>query len=324
MRPIGPCIGLHFMDFQDLHAFANVARHESYARAAIELRIAQSALSRRVARLEHQLGTKLLERVGRGVRLTEAGRVLQERAEHLMRDLEAIEADVQGLAKEPTGLVRVAFPPATSEILAPLLVSSCRSRFPRISLHLREGYSNFIHDWITRNEVDIALLYNPEEGAGLDISPIFDSPLHLIVPPSAKDEILHREGPSIGVKALFDLPLILPSRPHSLRLLVERCAAERGLQPKIVNEVVGSRATNALVAAGLGYTIFSYAGVYAEVAAGSLCAIPVKKPGLSWRLSMVHRTSARTSYAVMEVKRLITEHIDILRDREHWLGERNT
>ena len=302
------------MDFQDLHAFVHVARQESYSRAAVELRIAQSALSRRVARLEHQLGAKLFERSGRGVRLTEAGGILLGRAELLMESLKTIAADVQCLAREPTGPVRIALPPTTSQILAPLLVRLCREKFPRISLYIKEGFSGFIHDWLMQDAVDIGLLYNPETSAEMEITPILNSPLHLIAPADWRPEMQ-----SIGARELFTLPLILPSRSHSLRLIIERFAAEQGAQPQIVNEVDGMRATNALVEAGLGFTVFSYAAVYPEVLSNHLRIVPIDPP-IYWQLSMVRRKATQPSRAVSEVQQIIEQQLHRLSERGLWQG----
>ncbi len=74
------------MDVRDLTAFAALARQQSFARAALQLRVAQSALSRRVQRLERVLGLPLFERHLRGVRLTEAGTLRLERAEKVVKE----------------------------------------------------------------------------------------------------------------------------------------------------------------------------------------------------------------------------------------------
>lgn len=303
------------MDFRDLEAFVAVARQESFSRAATQLRIAQSALSRRVDRLEHRLGAKLLARHGRGVRLTDAGHVLLERSEALMRELSAVEADVQSLAKEPTGHVRVALPPATSEVLSPLLVLACREKFPRISLHIREGFSGIIHGWVLAGEVDIAVFYSPEMAPELEIVPLVDEPLCVITPialPVENDLVF-------PARNLAGLPLILPARPHSLRPVVERYAADNGFQPNIVHEVDGIRTTRAMVAAGLGSTIFSHAEIVGDIEAGRVRAIPLE-PRASWRLSMVRRKSSRSSRASEEVKALILDQIAVLVERRFWRG----
>ena len=304
------------MIFEDLNAFFHVGRCGSFSRAATQMRTAQSALSRRVARLEHQLGTKLLTRSGRGVQPTEAGHVLMARAELLLRELEMVETDMHGLATHPTGNVRIAVPPTTGQILVPPLVETSRRLFPGISLYIREGLSSFIHDWIVRDEIDIALLYNPESGAELDVVPLLYSPLYLISPAGSGG--IATDGP-LAPEELFDLPLILPPRPHSLRLLVERYALEHGRKLRVVTTVDGMRSTKALVDARLGFTIFSYAGVYEEVRSGALRAIPLA-PRLSWRLCMVSRKTPHPARAVLEMKRLIDQQIGMLLECGEWEG----
>lgn len=304
------------MDFRDLKAFVHVAQQESFSRAATQLRIAQSALSRRVERLEHQLGAKLLARHGRGVRLTEGGQVLLERAEALIRELETVEADVQCLAKEPTGHVRLALPPFTSEVMTPLVVAACRAAFPRLSLHIREGFSGNIHRWVMADEVDIAVFYSPEISPDLDITPLLDEPLDVVL---AADSPVGVGQKAINAAELAGLPLILPSRPHSLRLVVERYAAEHGFHPQVVYEIDGIRTTKAMVKAGLGSTIFSHSETSEGIASGMLRALPLSPP-LSWRLSMVTRRAARPSRAVTEIKRLIRSQVPILLERGLWCG----
>jgi len=303
------------LDFRDLEAFVAVARQESFSRAATQMRIAQSALSRRVDRLEHRLGARLLTRHGRGVRLTDAGHLLMDRSQALMRDLAAVEADVQSLAQEPTGHVRLALPPATSEVLSPLLVKACRDQFPRITLQIREGFSGAIHDWLLAGEVDVAVFYSPEVAPELEIVPLLDEPLCVVLP---ADMAVANEA-AFPARALADLPLILPARPHSLRPVVERYAADHGFQPRVAWEIDGIRTIRALIAAGLGCTIFSHAEIAGDIDAGVVKAIPLE-PRLSWRLCMVRKTSARATRATEAVKDLILDQISGLLERRFWRG----
>ena len=304
------------MDFRDLEAYVHVARHENFSRAAACLGIAQSALSRRVDRLEYQLGATLVARHARGVRLTEAGLVLLGRAEALIRELEAVEADVQCLAKDPTGHVRVALPPATSEVLSPLLVLACREKYPRISLHIREGFSDAIHRWLMNGEVDVAVLYSPDANAELEIVPLLDEPLHLVMPASMAAPNQKR----FNAKDLKGISLVMPARPHSLRLVVERYAAEHGFSPKIACEVDGIRTIKAMIEAGFGCTIFTHAEMVTQIAAGTLRALPLH-PALHWRLSTVVRRSAPPSRATSEVRNLIQKQVLILLQRRFWRGK---
>lgn len=309
------------VDFQDLHAFVHAAQQESFSRAASQLRIAQSAVSRRVARLEHQLGLRLFTRYGRGIRLTEAGTVLMDRAGDLMRELDQIERDVLTLAREPVGHVRVAFPPTSGQVLAPILVEACRVALPRVTLHLREGFSGAIHEWIGRGEIDLALIYEPEPSADLEILPLIKEPLYLVAPSGPmRVEPTIPEIKSIKMRELARLPLILPSRSHGVRVLIERYAAEHAFRPTVVYEVDGMRTIKGLVEAGLGYTVFSYAGVYEEVTAGTLRAIGLD-PGLNWTLAMVNRVQSRPSRALTEVRNLLKEQTQSLLERDYWQGQ---
>lgn len=308
------------MNFEDLDAFVQVANHGGFSRAATQRRIAQSALSKRVTRLEHQLGVRLLERHGRGVRLTEHGIALKERASGLMTELKAIEHDMLARADEPSGEVRLAFPPTTATVLAPLVLADIRQRFPRVKLHIREGFSGHIHDWLLDGRIDIALLYNPEESAELQITPFLREPVYLIAPtsPPSFPDAAFDDG-AFRLRQIGSLPMILPGASHSLRTLLERFAAEHRISLNIVNEVDGMRATKAIVAAGLGYTVFSYAGVYEEVNASVLQTIPFTPP-LTWTLAIVERRTTTVSRALIEVRRAIGEQVHVLREGGFFRG----
>ncbi len=309
------------MDFQDLHAFFHVARQESFSRAASQLRLAQSALSRRVLRLEHQLGTKLLLRHARGVGLTDAGALLFARAEELMQDLERIEADIFSLSSDPAGHIRIAFPPTSGQVLAPLVVAECRRRLPRVTLHIREGASGAIHEWLAEGLVDLAVLYDPEPRADLAITPLLREPLFLIAPPArlCPDFMVPAKG-TIAFRQLAELPLILPGRSHSIRALVERQASEHAFTPRIVNEVDGINVIKGMVEAGLGFTVFSHVGVHEEIAAGTLRAFAFTHR-LDWRLSIAHRKTTRLSPVIAELKRLIALQIGAMIEKKLWRGE---
>lgn len=317
------------MDFQDLHAFVHVAREESFSKAAAKLRVAQSALSRRIGRLEHMLGTPLLMRHARGARPTEAGMVLLNRAEDLMRGLDDIERDLLSLAKEPTGLVNIALPPTAGEVIAPLIMERCRRRFPGITITLREGFSGTIHEWLVTGQVDLALLYDPEHSSELYITPILDEPLYLVVPTQSQhEEELARSlaiDPATGTRYLKarnlrDLPLILPGRTHSIRLMLERYAANHSFQLRVVNEVDGTRLIRALVQADFGYTVFSYAGVYEGLLAGKLQTIPIMPP-MFWQLALAHKKIAASSVVLNAVKSVIIELIDVFVEKGFWHGQ---
>ena len=311
------------MIFEDLSAFVTVAKLRSFSKAAVQLRIAQSSLSKRVQRLERRFGVELLKRHGRGVALTEAGAILTRRAEHLIEELDAVERDVCAQMTVPTGEVRIALPPATGHFLAPLIIEQCRSNFPMIRPLIREGTAADIHGWLSTDDVDIALMYNPECGPEFEIEPFLSEPLFLIAP--ARDTgtgkaIAYQN--SYSIKDLADLPLCMPRRPHSIRVLVDRLCAKYGVKPRIEYEINGINSSKGLVEKGIGVTIFGYAGLKAEIDSGRLKAIPFSSPLLNRKLCIVYPRRDDARSAILNVKAIVEQELGRLLEEGFWQGAR--
>jgi LysR family nitrogen assimilation transcriptional regulator len=311
------------MLIEDIQAFIIVAKTCSFSKAALRLRIAQSSLSKRVQRLEHHFGVALLHRHGRGVSLTESGTVLLARAEKLVHEIEDVELDVRGIMSEPVGTVRIAMPPTTGPMLAPLVFQQCLKDFPKIVLQLRESTSDAIHDWLSSGEVDLALIYNPEYGPDLDVQLLVSDPLFLIAP--GIDRVTGRAAnypEKFTINDLARLPLILPRSPHSIRVLVERLCAGNGIQPNILYESDSIRSTKGIVELGLGCTVFSKSSLAAELDDGRLKAIPFTSALLSWTLCLAHPRRDNISLAVMSVKRIVLQQVSDLLRKGFWPGGR--
>ncbi|HEX3996714.1 MAG TPA: LysR family transcriptional regulator, partial [Acetobacteraceae bacterium] len=116
------------MNLQDLEVFMEIATLGGFNRAATHLHVAQSALSRRVARLEYEIGTPLLIRNKQGVQLTPAGAILLERSQSLLRHFDQVEAEIKAEASEPRGEVTLGLPPSLLHSASTLL-STLRSRY---------------------------------------------------------------------------------------------------------------------------------------------------------------------------------------------------
>lgn len=305
------------MNFADLETFYEVARRGGFSQAASALRTAQSALSRRVARLEHQLGMRLFERHGRGVRLTPDGEVLMARAEGLINELAAIGDDIRGLTAEPTGRITVAFTPNSGQILGPLLLQAA-SAHPKLTVELREGFSGSIHEWLSEGRIDVALLYDPEQTPAMDVTPLLREPLLFAGAP----KLMKRFAKKGSVKAdiLGEVPLILPTRSHSLRRTLDRLSQQVGKPLKVQNQVDGTLTIRGVVAAGLGYMVFAYAGLFEEIQAGTLLAVPFDPP-IHWTFCMVTRRDARDRPAVRFVRQAITSEVHRLVGGGLWQGK---
>lgn len=303
------------MNFADLETFYEVARRGGFSQAAAAMRTAQSALSRRVARLEHQLGMKLFERHGRGVRLTADGQALMARAENLIHELSAIGNDIRGLAAEPTGRITVAFTPNSGQILGPLLLQAAQA-YPKLTIELREGFSGSIHEWLSEGRVDAALLYDPEQSPAVDVTPLLREPLLFA---GAPDQMARFRRGSVKVKALTEFPMILPSRSHSLRRILDRQSQQIGKPLMLRNQVDGTLTIMGVVEAGLGYTVFAYAALYESLKAGRLIALPFDPP-VFWTFCLVTRRNARDLPAIRFVRDTITSEVHRLASGGLWQG----
>lgn len=309
------------MDFRELRYFSYVAELKSFSRAAAQLRIAQPALSRCVRQLEEELGVPLFDRHGRGVTLTEAGQTLYERAQTLLHGLRQAREDVAMTSGVPRGSLRLAVPPAAGQVLAPPLIERYHALYPQVSIHIHEGFSGYMHEWLTSGRVDVAVMHNPVPNQSLEIHHLLTEHMFVIIPgPVAEGRKRWSYKDSYDIKDLANVPLILPSRPHSLRVLMEQVAAEQGISLNIVFEVDGLPTIKSLIMRGLGATVLTYVAVTNEVAAGSLTAVRFDPPGIQWRLDVASRRDRAKTLAARELIRLIDEEVHDLVRRGIWQG----
>lgn len=307
------------MNFEDLRAFVAVARQGSFARAAVELCIAQSALSKRVQRLEHRVGATLLERRARGVVLTETGQAFLVRACHLVDEVVDLERNVSSLTQTPSGEVRIAMAQRTCNLLAPPVIERCRAELPQVDLQVLEGTPANVHAWLLSGEADIAMAYNPEVGNGFWSKPVLMEPLHLFAPPpTAAARLKQRIPPRCSLAELATLPLILPKRPHSLRVLIERLCSGQGVRPNIIYEADGVHTIRGMVQRGMGCTVFSLSAWSYAVAAGQLVAVPFSSPRVNWRMCIVRPRKDVSSVAVNRVNEIVEQELDSLLSSGAW------
>lgn len=293
------------MDFRDVVAFVNVARLESFSRAAEKLHLAQSALSRRVLRLEQHLGVPLLERHPRGVRATSAGQVLLGRAEKLEAEMRQIEEEIRALGRAAPQELRLAMPQGAARLFAGAVVDRYRKLWPQVKLHLYERGSASNREAVLAGETDLVLLYGVEPSPELIMTPLLLERLLVLGPPRSRAE----QAPPAGydLEELARLPLILPGHPHGYRRIVEQVTARKGLTPNIILEVNGFATSLTMVQQGLGYTISTYPPAQGAIEAGTLVGIPILSPECEVELCMAHRVNCALPDELVGLKNVIQE-----------------
>ncbi|WP_030433983.1 LysR family transcriptional regulator [Actinoplanes subtropicus] len=242
------------LDVTRLRVLVAVARHGSVTAAAQALHYAQPSVSHHLQRLEAETGSRLVQRAGRGIRLTEAGRVLAARAEEILGRLDAAEEELAAYDGLRRGRVRLAAFPSALGTFVPLAAAGFAAAHPEVDLRFREAEPPEGVRLLRSGEVEVALLFthavrtHPDEPApdlaGLRHEVLLDEPLYLVTPPDWPGDRLadHRDRPWIGGCERC--------RGHLLR-----AAAAEDFAPDIRYTTDDYVAVQRLAAAGLGVAV---------------------------------------------------------------------
>ena len=157
------------MDLKQLEYFVHVAELGSFTRASSFLSVAQPALSRQVRTLEVELRQPLLERNGRGVTLTEAGKRLLAHGRGILQQVERAQLDLEDHRGAATGRLAIGMPPSVSRTLTGPLVKAFRERFPKATLSVVDGLSNYMMEWLAIGRLDCAVVYNVTPSPTVDL-----------------------------------------------------------------------------------------------------------------------------------------------------------
>lgn len=305
------------MEFKQLNYFVHVADLGSFSKAAAFLSVAQPALSRQIRNLETELGTELLYRDGRGVTLTEAGGRLLDHAKTILDHTERARDEIIALKDTPTGSAILGIPPTVCQVLVAPLVRRFKESYPSVSLRVIEGFSGHVKEWLASGRIDVGVLYDaPRARRNLKTQELLVENLCLIGPGDgiSGDE---REYP---LRRLAELPLILPSRPHGLRLLVDTAAAHAGTTLQVDLELDSLSAIKELVQSGTGWTVLPYAAVYREVELGLMSAQRVTSPPLRRTVVLATTGQRPLSSAARALVELIQVQVDELVSSGKWSG----
>jgi len=255
------------LDTKQLQVFIAVGSAGSFSKAALDLNVTQPMITRHIRGLEEELGVELFHRNGRGVVLTEAGALLKSHADEIVERMRLAQNAVSNLRASPRGRLVLGVPPSVGTVLTVPLVKKIKNEFPNVALQVIEGFSGHILEWLIAGRIDAAVLYNSPNHPSVLTEPLADDELFLIGPALAVPAL--PRGP-VSLSVLAELPMILPSRPHGLRRLIDNIVAEHGIYPRIEMELEAMPSTLLLVEEGGGYTVLPYASVHLLAEAGRI------------------------------------------------------
>jgi molybdate transport repressor ModE-like protein len=246
------------IDPRRLALLREVVRHGSFSKAAQALFLTQPAVSRQVAKLEREVGVRLLERAPGGLRLTDAGRVALDRAEAIAGHLAAAEAELEAIATVSAGRLRMSAFPTVASTLALEAIGLFRRRHPGVELSFLEAGTRASIHRLRSGDVDLALAFRergqeePRSWEGLHADHLVVDPLYVALagdhPLAAKDAVRLRD--------LREESWIQAVQAGPAGITYRACLAA-GFEPRIVHLSDHAPITQGLVAAGLGVTLVS-------------------------------------------------------------------
>lgn len=242
------------MNLRRLQYFVKSIEIGSLTQAAEVLFVAQPALSQQLSVLEHELKQTLLIRNKRGVKPTEAGKVLYRKAQLILRLCEQAHMEVQTAGQNLSGSVSVGLSQCTiAEQLAIPLLKAVRENYPGISLNLNQNSGVRQSELVMNGNIDLALLgtslYGSNMPHGIHFTPLLEEEMYFV-----SDRPIACEK-QLNLQDVLDQELILPNRNHFIRKTVDDAFISLGSTPRVVAEISTHLTLNQALDAGIASTI---------------------------------------------------------------------
>lgn len=223
------------MDLDRVRRFLVLAQTEHLGRAAEELRIPQSSLSGQIRSLEQEFGVALVERAGRGLRLTEAGRVLALESQELLAHVEAVRQQVLRVAGGLDGTVRIGIPDLITFRIAEV-TDAYSSRRPDVVVRVEEAPGAILHRMLMNHEVDLAVIDLDRVQPPLEARAYLKASMYAFF---HEDHVLAGKE-TLSVTDLGSTPLLLYTKDFSHRAWLDAAFLSAGMLPKIRIESMSS------------------------------------------------------------------------------------
>ena len=267
------------MDLRQLEYFVQIAAHGSFNKASARLHVAQSALSRRMQQLEHELGVELFERSAHGARLTGPGLVMASRASDLVRQVRDLREELKAQSGVVHGEVAVGVPAILRPTLGSPLLHAMGKAHPQIQMTLITGLSHDLRERAMDGRLDLAVYGMIEPDHVLKTTPIMREDLLLVSAPTSPHAALQTIEPS----ALRDVALVVFSR-EMLRRLLRRLGAGGNMDFERVLEVSDGPLQIEMVLTGRFSSVLPRVMVQEHLDAGRLVAARLSGGFYHWAI----------------------------------------
>jgi DNA-binding transcriptional LysR family regulator len=272
------------VDVQALRTFVAVARLGGFTRAARALHLTQPAISRAVKALEEELGTPLLLRERRRVIVTDAGRVVLERAAGVLDSLRGIADEVAELAALRRGRLRLGMPPMVGVAFFPPLLLEFTRAHPGVHLELREEGSRQIEALVRSRELDVGAVVLPTDEAAFATLPFVRDDLQLVLHPG--HPLARRRA--VALREIAGTPLVLYRPDFALHGHILAACRRSGFEPTVVSESSHWDFLVAMVAASVGVALLPQT-ICRTLDRRQVRAVRLSGPSIPWDVALIWR-----------------------------------
>ena len=258
------------IDSRQLLAFATLARKQSFTLAAKELFLTQSAVSHAIKALEQELETRLFDRLGKRVHLTQAGEQLLRHAERILREMQVARAGLDELRNWGHSRLRIGASLTACQYLLPSVLREFKRNSPRCSLKIETGDAPRMEELLRDNQIDLAIMIEPRDD-DITFRRLFEDELRFLVSP------LHpwAKAGAVGRPGIADETIILYSKNSQTFRMVSAYFLQDHIPLNQVMELGSMEAIKELVKIGLGVGVVAPWIVQRELAEASLVSFPL-------------------------------------------------
>jgi LysR family cyn operon transcriptional activator len=281
------------MEIRQLRYFLDIAQTEHLTQSARNLFVTQSTLSHGLRQLEDELGVKLFDRVGRGLRLSQAGAAFQTYAGRALQEIEAGRMALTEMSGLQSGTLTVGVIPTFLNTLIPATVAAFSAAYPKVRIVVRDLRADPIEELLMTGQLDVGIAFHPTERAEIEAEPLFEERMLLVV--GVGHPLMGRR--SLAMKALAKVPLALLTRSFATRRLIDDAFHEAGVSPQIRVEMESVESLLAVCRSGV---LASVVPERAAKQAEDLHSIALVSPQLVRRAGVLWRKDASRSAAAQE------------------------
>lgn len=302
------------MELRQLRYLVRTIELGSISQAALDLGVAQSAVSLQIQRLEGELATRLLQRTPSGIIPTDAGIAFLSHAQLALRH--ADEAMLAARQSRLSGVVGLGLAPTTAGVLGVPLLQAMQVQYPDIRIHLVEGMSGHLGQMLNAREIDLAVLFGADQARRWTVQHLLDERLFFVCGAQSRIDQL-----PTTLAGIADTELVLPTHRHGLRRVIDAAFGSLNRNANIVAEVDSLTVLMDMVAAGMAATLQPWSALARQPEASSrLRWAEIADVGTARRNLLCSLSDDELSPAALATRGVLRQVVGQLIDDGRWKG----